>query len=156
MLKEPVKGHRRAVEVVKLLQCQGLVEHQSARHGLLPQSGVIVVDGTTELPLVLPGHAAHLIGVGDERVPLYRLRGILFGSAVVIKVQLGHRTEKPGLRQIGLGCNRLVEILNRKHVILKIERILPHAHHLLGIDLRVSRQPWQNHRRSNRKNCFEE
>ena len=81
------------------------------------------------------GHAAHFPGVGDEWVELYGLRGVGFGAGVVLEVVFGNGAQKVRLGQVGFGVDYAVEVLDGQHVVLEVERVAPHAQHLLGVDL---------------------
>ena len=97
---------------------------------------VIILHGSAEVALILTGHTPDLIDLRNKRITLYRGRGIRLGSAEILEIQFRDSPEKIWLRQIRFRCNRAVKVLDGKHIIIEIERILPYFHYLLGVDLR--------------------
>ena len=88
-----------------------------------------------KLPEVLTGYASRFPCVCQKGIELDGLACVGFGSGVVLEVDLGDGSEKIWPCEIGLGPDYLVEVLNRQHVVLEIESILPDSNHLVGVDL---------------------
>ena len=149
VVQKAVESHGRRIGLPEILFGQSFVEEQLTAFGEKGESLVVVGHGLLEAPAVLAGHTAHFIGVDDERVALNGLRGVRFGAEIVLKVELGYRTQEIGLGEVGLGGDGLVEILDGHHIIVEIEGVLTDAHHLLGVDLRVGFRRSKHGRNSN-------
>ena len=149
VVQKAVESHGRRIGLPEILFGQSFVEEQLTAFGEEGESLVVVGHGLLEASAVLAGHTAHLIGVDDERVALYSLRGVRLGAEIVLKVELGYRTQEVGLGEVGLGGDGLVEILDGHHIIVKIKGVLTDAHHLLGVDLRADFHRSQYGRNSN-------
>ena len=131
-----VEGRVGSMILLELEQAYTFVEYKSPVGGIELKTFVVVGYGQLEFFLVLAGNGSHLIGIDDKRVALDAKRGILLGSLEILEIEFGHSAIEIGLGQVGLGRNYLIEVLYREHIIFKVERILPYAQHLLGVDLR--------------------
>ncbi len=115
-----IEGFAGAGVVFDVGLCEGFVEEQLAVAGQQTQSVVVVLDGGSVEPEILPGHAAHFVGVGEERIQFDCLGRVGFGTAEIVEVDFRHRPQEVWLCHVWLGGDGLVEILDREHVVLEV------------------------------------
>ena len=121
--------------LLQLFQSQCLVEEQPAILRQLLERAVVILNGFFKFAEILTRHTAHLIRPGDKPVVGDSRRSVVLGADIVFKRYFGDRTIEIRLCEIRLYGDHLIEILYRKHIILKIKRILSDTHHLVGIYL---------------------
>ena len=68
----------------------------------------------------------------------YRNVKVLFGTCVFLKAELRKGAEEIRLVQIGLCIDNLVELFDREHIFLEIERIAPYYHHSRRVQLSIA------------------
>ena len=102
---------------------------------IIMQRFLIVFNSTVKFTLPDSRQTTNLISTNHKRITLNSRVTIRFRSLIILQVHLCQRPEKIRLIQIWLRINYLVEILNRKHVVLKIQRIAGNSHHPLRINL---------------------
>ena len=111
----------------------------------------VIRNGVGKMLQVDAAQAAQFIIVGQERIAVYRSPAILLGSRVIFQIEFGQGPEEIRLGQIGFGGNHHVEALDGKHVVLIIERVAPHEHHAVGVDLGRRRR---GHEAQPQQKCF--
>ena len=114
---------------------QGQIVPQGDVFRIIMQCFLIILNRPVEFTLTNPCQSTNLICTYYKRIPFDSLVTIRFRSLIILQVHLCQRPEKIRLIQIWLRINYLVEILNRKHVVLKIQRIAGNSHHPLRINL---------------------
>jgi hypothetical protein len=95
----------------------------------------IVVDSLREFLLLDTRQSAQFVKVGDIRITLDSLRTIVLGTSIIIEVILGYAPVEPRFIEIRFGYDSLIEVLDRQHVVLVIERGTPYGDESVGIEL---------------------
>ena len=95
----------------------------------------IIFYSSRKIILLDPCQSTHLISTYHKRIPLNSLRTITLRPLKIIQIYLRQTSIEIRIRQIRLCINHLIEILNRKDIILKIKRITPYRHHPVRIYL---------------------
>ena len=119
-LPDTAKGHIMPYPYILRikLQCLGIIFYSSRK--------IILLD---------PCQSTHLISTYHKRIPLNSFRTITLRPLKIIQIYLRQTSIEIRIRQIRLCINHLIEILNRKDIILKIKRITPYRHHPVRIYL---------------------
>ena len=112
-----------------------LIEQHLLVLGGITQACRIIIYCTLIITGILPGYSPHLIGIYNKRIPLDRLGRIFLGPSEIFETQLGNRTIKIGVGQIGFYLYDPIEILYCQHIILEIKRIATDIGNAFGIEL---------------------
>ena len=121
-----------------------VLEFEVAQHHVVPAGFVlgfqlydlpVVGDGSLEVLLVHATEPTKLIAVADVGVAVEAECAVLFGSHVVLEVELGQSAEEIRLGEVGLGADDHVEALDAEHIVFVVEGIAPHEHDAVGVDL---------------------
>ena len=101
---------------------------------------VEISDSFLGFALHLAYHATQFVCICDERIALDCNADICLGATHIVEVVFGESPVEVGLGEIRLGRYDLIEILDRKHVVLEVKRVAPDIEDLIGIDLRCRRK----------------
>ena len=126
------------VVVFKFFFSKSFVEKYSLvfrEHG---KSFVIIGNSFFKSSHILECYSSNFVCISDKRVTFYSKCCIIFCSGIVLKVQFCDSSEKIWLSKIWFCLNYLVKILNREHIIIKVQGILSHTENLLCIYLSIS------------------
>ena len=136
----PAVGHRVEVGIGLIV----ILVLNATEHTVVPKTltGGIILDaaivvGNSFLVLLLADTAktAQLVLTGNVRIETDGLGTVVLGSHPVVEIELGHSPEEPGLVEIGLSGNDLIEILYGQHVILIIEGCTPGCQYAVDVVL---------------------
>ena len=136
-LQQAFVGGCRGIVFLQVLLADGFVDEKHFFLRQIFQAHIVVAHRLAIFIQRLSGNAAHLIGIHNERIDFERLVAILLGTLIVVEVDFCHSTIEIRLGKIRLCLDYLIEILNRQHIILKIQGVATNVQHLLGVDLRT-------------------
>ena len=100
------------VEALQFGERDSLVEQERLTLRELFKTLVVIGDSTLEGLEILASDAAHLVGIDDKRVALDGERSVSLGTRIILELQLSHGSVEIWFGKIGLGGNRLIEILD--------------------------------------------
>ena len=100
------------VEALQFGERDSLVEQERLTLRELFKTLVVIGDSTLEGLEILASDAAHLVGIDDKRVALDGERSVSLGTRIILELQLSHGAVEIWFGKIGLGGNRLIEILD--------------------------------------------
>ena len=76
----------------------------------------------------------------DERIALDDYIKVGFGTNIIFELYFGNCTKIIGVDKIWFCLDNLIKILNRKHIILKIQRIATNRGQSVGVELRIAHE----------------
>ena len=122
----PAHGHRvylgqRLVIFFLLNTAEYAVVPQVDAFRIIAQGGVIVADGISIVLLLNATQATQLIDTHHVWITMDSFRTVVLCTSIIIQVILRNSSVVPRLKEIRLGRNGLIKILDRKNVILVVE-----------------------------------
>ena len=104
------------------------------------QSFTIITHRICILSLIDTGKSTHLVAIHHKRIAENSFRAVGLGTCKIVQIELGQSPIKIGFSHIGFGTDYLTKVLYRQYIIIKVQRIPTHPHHMVGIHLCLYRE----------------
>ena len=102
---------------------------------VVAQCGIVVADRLSIVFLLDATESAQLVDADDIRVAADGLGAVALSTGKVVEIVFRHAAIVPRLKEIGLGIDGLIEILDGEDVVLVVECRAPDGHQTVGIVL---------------------